>query len=190
MQRLLLTTLMTASMLMPITTLASSTRPGSRVTHDSLNSKPRLPKSPICKGEEEKFSEKCDIVVDETGVIGPEGHITKVVRWTTEEKPFNVGGAIVGGAAGTGVGFAAGLGSCALIGPFCLLTAPALIQTGAGVGAGAGGMAQGKFFTVVGDDAQGNRLIQEFWIPSQKGVKAISKKLLMTTKLVEGEFQR
>ena len=180
---------LTALMLLPSTVLASSIRPGSRVTHDSLNSSSK-PKSPICKGEEEKFSKKCDIVVDETGVIGPEGHITKVVRWPTEENPFNVGGAIVGGASGTGVGFAAGLASCAVIGPFCLLTAPALIQTGAGVGAGAGGMAQGKFFTVVGDDAQGNRLIQEFWIPSQKGVKAISKKLLMTTKLVEGEFQR
>ena len=180
---------LTALMLLPSTVLASSIRPGSRVTHDSLNSSSK-PKSPICKGEEEKFYKKCDIVVDETGVIGPEGHITKVVRWTTEEKPFNVGGAIVGGAAGTGVGFAAGLGSCALIGPFCLLTAPALIQTGAGVGAGAGGMAQGKFFTVVGDDAEGNRLIQEFWILSQRGVKAISKQLLMTSKLVEGEFQR
>ena len=180
---------LTALMLLPSTVLASSIRPGSRVTHDSLNSSSK-PKSPICKGEEEKFSKKCDIVVDETGVIGPEGHITKVVRWTTEEKPFNVAGAIVGGAAGTGVGFAGGLATCAVIGPFCLLTAPALIQTGAGVGAGAGGMAQGKFFTVVGDDARGNRLIQEFWIPSKKGVKAISKKLLMTTKLVEGEFQR
>ena len=64
------------------------------------------------------------------------------------------------------------------------------MQTGAGVGAGAGGTARGKFFTVVGDDAQGNRLIKEFWIPSQKRVKEISKQLLMTTKLVEGEFQR
>ena len=51
-------------------------------------------------------------------------------------------------------------------------------------------MAQGKFFTVVGDDAQGNRLIQEFWIPQAKQVKKISKQLLMTSKLVEGEFQR
>ena len=180
---------LTALMLLPSTVLASSIRPGSRVTHDSLNSSSK-PKSPICKGEEEKFTEKCDIVVDETGVKAQDWHITDVVQWSTEEKPFNVAGAIVGGAAGTGVGFAGGLATCAVIGPFCLLTAPALIQTGAGVGAGAGGMAQGKFFTVVGDDARGNRLIQEFWIPSKKGVKAISKKLLMTTKLVEGEFQR
>ena len=184
----ILATLMTASMLIPTGVLASSIRPGSRVTHSSLKSE--APKTPICKGEDEKYSEKCEIVIDETGLIGPEGHITDIVRWTTEEKPFNVAGAIVGGAAGTGVGFAAGLGSCAIIGPFCLLTAPALIQTGAGVGAGAGGVAQGKFFTVVGDDAQGNRLIQEYWIPQPKQVKVISKQLLMTSKLVEGEFQR
>ena len=181
----LLTAVIAATMLLPTGALASSIRPGSRSTVKSS-----APRSPICKGEDEKYSEKCDIVIDETGVIGPEGHITNVVRWTTEEKPFNVAGAIVGGAAGTGAGFVAGLGSCAVIGPFCLLTAPALIQTGAGVGAGAGGMAQGKFFTVVGDDAQGNRLIQEFWIPQAKQVKAISKQLLMTSKLVEGEFQR
>ena len=181
----LLTAVIAASMLVPSTVLASSIRPGSR-----HSIKPSAPRSPRCMDEEEKFTEKCEITVDETGVKAQDWHITDVVQWSTEEKPFNVGGAIVGGAAGAGVGFAAGLGSCAIIGPFCLLTAPAIMQTGAGVGAGAGGMAQGKFFTVVGDDAQGNRLIQEFWIPSQKGVKAISKKLLMTTKLVEGEFQR
>ena len=180
---------LTALMLLPSTVLASSIRPGSRVTHDSLNSSSK-PKSPICKGEEEKFTDKCEITVDETGVKAQDWHITDVVQWSTEEKPFNVGGAIVGGAAGAGVGFAAGLGSCAIIGPFCLITAPAIMQTGAGVGAGAGGTARGKFFTVVGDDAKGNRLIQEFWIPSQKRVKEISKQLLMTTKLVEGEFQR
>jgi len=178
----LFTSLIAASLLLPTTTLASSFRPGSR-----HSIKPSAPRSPVCKGEEDKFTEKCDIVVDETGVKAQDWHITTVVQWSTDEKPFNVGGAIVGGAAGTGVGFAAGLGSCAIIGPFCLLTAPALIQTGAGVGAGAGGTARGKFFTVVGDDAKGNRLIKEFWIPSGKRVKELSKDLLNTTKLVEGE---
>ena len=61
------------------------------------------------------------------------------------------------------------------------------MQTGAGVGAGAGGTARGKFFTIVGDDVKGNRLIKEFWIPSGKKVKELSKDLLNTTKLVEGE---
>ena len=170
---------------MPSTVLASSIRPGSNGPMKSLP-----PRSTRCMDEEEKFTEKCEITVDETGVKAQDWHITDVVQWSTDEKPFNVGGAIVGGAAGAGVGFAAGLGSCAIIGPFCLLTAPAIMQTGAGVGAGAGGTARGKFFTVVGDDVQGNRLIQEFWIPSKRGVKTISKQLLMTSKLVEGEFQR
>ena len=178
----LLTAVIAATMLLPTGALASSIRPGSR-----HSIRPSAPRSPMCKGEEEKFTEKCDIVVDETGVKAQDWHITNVVQWSTDEKPFNVGGAIVGGAAGTGVGFAAGLGSCAIIGPFCLLTAPALIQTGAGVGAGAGGTARGKFFTIVGDDVQGNRLIKEFWIPSGKRVKELSKELLRTSKLVEGE---
>ena len=178
----LFASLMMATMLVPTGALASSIRPGS---HRPLKSSP--PRSPRCMDEEEKFTEKCEITVDETGVKAQDWHITDVVQWSTEEKPFNVGGAIVGGAAGAGVGFAAGLGSCAIIGPFCLLTAPAIMQTGAGVGAGAGGTARGKFFTIVGDDAKGNRLIKEFWIPSGKKVKALSKDLLNTTKLVEGE---
>jgi len=178
----LFASLMMATMLVPTGALASSIRPGSR---HSIKSSP--PRSPRCMDDEEKFTEKCEVTVDETGVKAQDWHITDVVQWSTEEKPFNVGGAIVGGAAGAGVGFAAGLGSCAIIGPFCLLTAPAIMQTGAGVGAGAGGVARGKFFTIVGDDAKGNRLIKEFWIPSGKKVKALSKDLLNTTKLVEGE---
>ena len=178
----------TALMLLPSTVLASSIRPGSRVTHDSLNSSSK-PKSPICKGEEEKFTEKCDIVVDETGVKAQDWHITDVVQWSTEEKPFNVGGAIVGGAAGAGVGFAAGLGSCAIIGPFCLLTAPAIMQTGMGVGGAAGGKGTGKFFTIVGDDITGQRLIQEIYYSTGKAVRKAQKQLLKTTGLAEGEVK-
>ena len=179
----LFASLMMATMLIPSTVLASSIRPGSRPP------KPSAPRSPRCMDDEEKFTDKCEITVDESGVKAQDWHITDVVQWSTEEKPFNVGGAIVGGAAGAGVGFAGGLATCAVIGPFCLLTAPAIMQTGAGVGAGAGGTSKGKFFTVVGDDAQGNRLIKEFWIPSGKRVKELSKELLMTTKLAEGEVK-
>ena len=110
--------LMAAAMLVPSMTLASSIRPGSRVTHDSLNSNSRKSISNclvlVDDGEyvEEKW-EKCEVVIDETGVTHPLGKITNVVQWTTEEKEFNVAGGIVGGAAGATVGFAAGLGSCA-----------------------------------------------------------------------------
>ena len=178
---------LTALMLLPSTVLASSIRPGSRVTHDSLNSSSK-PKSPICKGEGEKFTDKCEITVDETGVKAQDWHITNVVQWSTEEKPFNVGGAIVGGAAGAGVGFAAGLGSCAVIGPFCLITAPAIMNGGAMVGGAAGGKGTGKFFTVVGDDAQGQRLIQEWYEKSGKAAAKASKDLLKSSKLAEGEI--
>ena len=179
---------MVATMLVPSMTLASSIRPGSRVTHQSLNSSSK-PKSPICKGEEEKFTDKCEITVDETGVKAQDWHITDVVQWSTEEKPFNVGGAIVGGAAGAGVGFAAGLGSCAIIGPFCLITAPAIMNSGMQVGGAAGGKGTGKFFTIVGDDAQGQRLIQEIYYTTGKAARKASKDLLNTTKLVEGEIR-
>ena len=189
MKRLLLS-LMAASMLVPSAVLASSIRPGTRVTHDSLNSGSKVrSKSPLCLGETEKFTEKCDIVIDETGVEGPAGKIINVVQWKTEEKDFNYGGAIVGGAAGGTAGFAAGLGSCMIVGPLCLITAPTLMGAGMGGGAELGGKGTGRFFTVVGDDAQGNRLIQEFYITSGKAVRIESKKLLKATGLAEGEVK-
>ena len=175
---------MTIMMLMPSTVLASSIRPGSRVTHSSLNSKAKAPKCLV----EEKW-QPCEVVIDETGVKASEGHITNVVQWTTEEKDFNVAGGIVGGAAGASAGFAAGLGSCMVIGPLCLITAPAMMGAGMGGGAELGGKGTGKFFTVVGDDAEGNRLIQEFNLKSGRATKKMLKKLLFTTKLAEGELR-
>ena len=177
----LFASLMIATMLVPTGALASSIRPGSRPT---TSYKPKAPKCLV----EEKW-EKCEVVIDETGVTHPIGKITNVVQWTTEEKDFNVAGGIVGGAAGAGVGFAAGLGSCAFLGPFCLITAPAIMNTGMGVGGAAGGKGTGKFFTIVGDDAKGNRLIQEVYYSTGKGVRAVSKLLLKTTGLVEGELR-
>jgi len=179
----LFVSLMMATMLVPTGALASSTRPGSRVTHSSLNSKSKAPKCLV----EEKW-QPCEVVIDETGVKASEGHITNVVQWTTEEKDFNIAGGIVGGAAGATVGFAAGLGTCAFMGPFCLITAPALMNTGGGVGAGAGGKGTGKFFTIVGDTAQGDRIIQEIYYSTGKAARKASKDLLNTTKLVEGEL--
>ena len=173
---------MTVIMLLPTTTLASSIRPGSKP-------KPRAPKAPTCLIEEKW--KPCEVVIDETGVtLYGIGKITDVVQWTTEEKDFNVAGGIVGGAAGAGVGFAAGLGSCAFLGPFCLITAPAIMNTGMGVGGAAGGKGTGKFFTIVGDDKYGNRLIQEIYYSTGKGVRAASKLLLKTTGLVEGELRK
>ena len=177
-------------MLVPSAVLASSIRPGTRVTHDSLNSGSKVrAKSPLCLGETEKFTEKCDIVIDETGVEGPAGKIVNVVQWKTEEKPFNTAGAIIGGAAGAGVGFAAGLGTCMFLGPFCLITAPAVMQSGMMVGGAAGGKGLGRYFTVVGDDEQGKRLIQEWYEKSGKAASKTSKDLLKSTKLAEGEIR-
>ena len=90
---------LTALMLVPTTTLASSIRPGTRVTHGSLNSKVKS-RAPLCKDAEEKFTQECEITIDETGVKGPVGHITNVVQWKTEEQNFSVGGAAVGAVAG------------------------------------------------------------------------------------------
>ena len=178
MKKLLAT--ITAVMLVPTGALASSIRPGARPP----TPKPQAPKCLV-----EDVWEKCEVVIDETGVTLPIGKIVNVVQWTTEEKDFNVAGGIVGGAAGAGVGFAAGLGSCAFMGPFCLITAPAIMNTGMNVGGKAGGKGTGKFFTIVGDDAEGNRLIGEVYYKKGKAVRKASKDLLRTTKLAEGEVR-
>ena len=127
----------TALMLVPSTVLASSIRPVSRVTHASLNSGSRS--KTLCLNEKEKFVERCEVTIDETGVKGPSGHITKVVQWTKEQKEFSYGGAAAGAIAGGGVGMAAGLGSCMIVGPLCLFTAPAIMTGGMTGGAGLGG---------------------------------------------------
>ena len=62
------------------------------------------------------------------------------------------------------------------------------MNTGMGVGGTVGGKGTGKFFTIVGDDAEGNRLIQEIYYPTGKAARKASKELLNTTKLVEGEL--
>ena len=164
----ILTSLIAATMLVPSGVLASSIRPGSRVTHQSLNSSSKS--KTLCLNEKEKFAERCEVTIDETGVKGPAGHITNVVQWIKEDKEFSYGGAVAGGVAGAGVGMAAGLGSCMTGGPLCLFTAPAIMTSGATGGAGLGGKGTGKYFTIIGDDAEGNRLIQEFYVTSGKAV--------------------
>ena len=188
--RKLLTSLIAISMLMPSTVLASSIRPGSPSPKTTYKGS----KGPSClvlvdDGEyvEEKWK-KCEVVIDETGVTHPSGKIIKVVKWSTSEKDFNVAGGIVGGVAGAGVGFAAGLGSCMFMGPFCLITAPALMNTGGMVGGGVGGKTTGRFFTIVGDDINGRRLINEIHFKTGKTVRKAQKQLLKTTKLAEGEL--
>ena len=174
---------LTALMLLPTTVLANSIRPGS-VTHKTLN---KRTKDPSCLVQEKW--EKCKVTIDETGVQGAIGHTTNVLQQTTSEKDFNVAGGIVGGVAGAGVGFAAGLGSCMFMGPFCLITAPAIMNTGGMVGGGVGGKGTGKYFTIIGDDVNGNRLIQEIYYSQGKEVRKVEKQLLKTTQLAEGELR-
>jgi outer membrane lipoprotein SlyB len=178
----ILTAVIAASMLMPSMVLASG--PRKMGVGGNLSSKNKGPKCLI----EEKWK-PCKITIDDTGVKGPEGHITNVVQWTTDEKSFNTGGAIGGAIAGGAAGVGVGLGSCLIFGPLCIITAPAIMSGGVTGGATVGGTPQGKYFTVVGDDDNGDRIIQEFYYNSIKTVKKASRDLLKTSKLAEGELR-
>ena len=70
-----------------------------------------------------------------------------------------------------------------------MFTAPAIMTSGATGGAGLGGKGTGKYFTVIGDDKDGNRLIQEFYVRSGKAVRNTSRNLLLNTGLAEGEVK-
>ena len=59
-----------------------------------------------------------------------------------------------------------------------------------GVGGAAGGKGTGKFFTIVGDDINGRRLIGEIYYKTGKTVRKASKDLLRTTGLAEGEVRK
>ena len=178
----ILTAVIAASMLMPSMVLASG--PRKMGVGGNLSSKNKAPKCLV----EEKWK-PCKITIDDTGVKGPEGHITNVVQWTTDEKSFNTGGAIGGAIAGGAAGVGVGLGSCLIFGPLCIITAPAIMSGGITGGATVGGTPQGKYFTVVGDDDNGDRIIQEFYYNSIKTVKKASRDLLKTSKLAEGELR-
>ena len=178
----ILTAVIAASMLMPSMVLASG--PRKMGVGGNLSSKNKAPKCLV----EEKWK-PCKITIDDTGVKGPEGHITNVVQWTTDEKSFNTGGAIGGAIAGGAAGVGVGLGSCLIFGPLCIITAPAIMSGGVTGGATVGGTPQGKYFTVVGDDDNGDRIIQEFYYNSIKTVKKASRDLLKTSKLAEGELR-
>ena len=173
---------MTVMMLMPTTTLASG--PRKMGIKGNISSKTKSPKCLV----DEKWK-RCDITIDESGVKGPEGHITNVVQWTTDEKAFNMGGAAAGAIAGGAAGVGVGLGSCLVFGPLCIITAPAIMSGGVTGGATVGGKAQGKYFTVIGDADNGDRIIQEFYYGSLKTVKKASRNLLKTSKLAEGELR-
>ena len=178
----ILTAVIAASMLMPSMVLASG--PRKMGVGGNLSSKNKGPKCFI----EEKWK-PCKITIDDTGVKGPEGHITNVVQWTTDEKSFNTGGAIGGAIAGGAAGVGVGLGSCLIFGPLCIITAPAIMSGGITGGATVGGTPQGKYFTVIGDDDNGDRIIQEFYYGSLKTVKKASRELLKASKLAEGELR-
>ena len=44
-------------------------------------------------------------------------------------------------------------------------------------------------FCIIGDDVEGNRLIQEFYVTSGKAVRKTSRDLLLTTGLAQGEVK-
>ena len=105
-----------------------------------------------------------------------------------DDEKYDVATGIVGGAVGGTVGLGLGMASCYIVLPLCLTTMPLITAGGMGLGSGAG-QSGAAYFTVIGDDKDGNRLIQEFHVKSGKEVRKKSKLLLKTTGLADGELK-
>ena len=178
----LLASLMTATLLMPTVALASGPR-------RMLTPLPNSTKGDFkCLNGEEEFKEDCKITVDETGVIGPEGHITNVVQWNVDGEKYDLGAGIVGGAVGGAVGMGVGMASCYVVLPLCLVTMPMITGAGMGLGGRAGGNLN-KFFVVIGEDVNGNKLIQEFKSHNTGLTRRITRRLFKTTGLAAGQLK-
>ena len=181
----ILASLVGVSMMLPTVALAGPPR---RLMHSDLQERKNVTYKPLCLDAEEKFTEECDIVIDETGVQSPQGHITNVVQWGVDNEPYDVTTGIVGGAVGGTVGLGLGMASCYVVLPLCLTTMPLITASGMGLGSAAG-KGGGAFFTVIGDDEKGNRIVLEFKHTKARSVKKTAKSLIKTTGLAQGELK-
>ena len=181
----LLASLVGVSMMLPTVALAGPPR---RLMHSDLQARKNISSQPLCLDADDKFTEECEIVIDETGVQSPQGHITNVVQWGVDDEPYDVATGIVGGAVGGTVGLGLGMASCYVVLPLCLTTMPLITAGGMGLGSGAG-QKGGAFFTVIGDDKDGNRIVLEFKHTRGRAVKKTARSLLKTTGLAQGELK-
>ena len=95
---------------------------------------------------------------------------------------------IVGGAVGGAVGMGVGMASCYVVLPVCLITMPMITGAGMGLGGRAGGNLN-KFFVVIGDDVNGNRVIQEFKSYNTGLTRRMTRRLFKTTGLAAGQLK-
>tara|TARA_B100001093_G_scaffold279302_1_gene266935 strand:- start:257 stop:826 length:570 start_codon:yes stop_codon:yes gene_type:complete len=183
----ILTALMAASMLMPTVALASG---------------PRRPKPVLVTSYgvnawcgPDTFEEKCKIRIGDEGLTGTGTDITTINQWTYSGQPYNmaegVAGAVVGGAA-IGMG---SIATCAAVaGPAamgCIALFPFMPLLGAGVGSRAGGSGI-TYFKVVGEDADGNEIEQQFKTTIGRSghvLRKLRKKLKKFTGLPAGEIR-
>ena len=185
----ILTSLMTASMLMPTVALAAPPIA-------------RKPAPPLVKSYgfnawcgPDTFEEKCHVRIGEEGLTGTGTDITTVNQWSYSGQPYNmaegVAGAVVGGAA-VGMG---SLTTCAIAaGPAamgCIALFPLMPLLGAGIGSRAGGSGI-TYFKVLGEDANGNEIEQQFKITIGRSghvLRKFKKKLKKFTGLPAGEIR-
>ena len=181
----LLASLVGVSLMLPTVALAGPPR---RLMHSDLQDRKKVTYKPLCLDAEDEFTEECDIVNDETGVQSSQGHVTNVVQWGVDDEKYDVATGIVGGAVGGTVGLGLGMASCYIVLPLCLTTMPLITAGGMGLGSAAG-KGGGAYFTVIGDDKDGNRIVLEFKHTKARAVKKTARSLLKTTGLAQGEVK-
>lgn len=149
--------------------------------------------SPASAGAYDALCESidCKIVLAGNGITGPQGFIPshRVVQWYTgggvdhnrAAQAVGAGGGAVGGA------IVGGIATCWTI----ILCVPGIV--GGGAAGGVGGAQIGKsadfYFTIVGYDQKGKKVIQSFNFVNKKPVQKIMQELPLVTGLAMGELR-
>ena len=133
--------------------------------------------------------DNCQITIDESGLSGPLGFISKekITQWYSGGDEYNLALGSAGSAAGGTVGLAAATAAC-FTGVLCPVALAAGVFGGGKVGAKLG---KGKnyFFTVMGQKDDGSNIIQSFRFLNKKTAKTLQKELIKLTSLQMGQVK-
>jgi len=131
----------------------------------------------------------CQITIDETGLVCPQGFISKekITQWYTGGDDYNLALGAAGGAAGGTIGLAAATIAC-FTGVFCPVALAAGVFGGGKVGSKLG-KGRNYFFTVMGQKDDGSNVNQSFKFLNKRTAKKLQKELIKVTGLQMGQVK-
>ena len=135
-------------------------------------------------------SNDCQITINESGLEGPQGFISKdnIIQWYTGGDEYNLALGVAGGAAVSTAGYTGAVVACLAGTVLCPVVAVVGILGGGKAGARLG---KGKnvFFTVMGQKDDGSNYVQNFRFLNKRTAKKLQKELVKFTGLQIGQVK-